>query len=115
MNKQKKTNEKIVDCSKDKIDGLEVSAIATKIWNDRIIAQIRIKKEREDSIIKRAVALFEILDIGLKALGTSDKLYRWLTSPNRVLGNKIPLKMMIDDKAELVRDELIRIGHGLFA
>lgn len=115
MNKQKKSKRKKVCCKKDKIDGLEVSTIAGKIWNDRMIERIRRMKQQENEVRKRAIALFEIMDMGQKALGNGDNLFRWLTTSNRALGNKIPLKMMIAGDAELVRDELIRIEYGVFA
>jgi uncharacterized protein (DUF2384 family) len=114
MNKQKSSKRKDVNRGKDKIDGLEVSAAAGRIWNDRIIEEIRRNKQRENEVRKRALALYEIMDIGPKALGGKNKLFAWLISPNMALGGKIPLKLMIDDQAELVSDELIRIEHGVF-
>jgi len=115
MSKPKKTKRKKGNCYKDKIDRSEISAIAIKKWNDQLTERLKRNKQREDKIKKRAVALFEIMDIGPKALGNRDKLLWWLTTPNRALGDKIPLTLMIADKAEFVRDELLRIERGIFA
>ena len=49
-------------------------------------------------------------------LGTPEKAQRWLQTPSRALGGEIPLRLLDTDiGAEIVREELGRIDHGVFA
>lgn len=51
-----------------------------------------------------------------EAFGNRDKASRWLRKPNRILKNAVPLELLrTSTGTELVREELIRIQHGIYA
>lgn len=50
------------------------------------------------------------------AFANSEKARRWLRTPSRPLGHAVPLqKLRTSAGADLVREELVRIRHGIFA
>jgi putative toxin-antitoxin system antitoxin component (TIGR02293 family) len=50
------------------------------------------------------------------AFANPEKARRWLRTPSRPLGHAVPLqKLRTSAGADLVREELVRIRHGIFA
>jgi uncharacterized protein (DUF2384 family) len=50
-----------------------------------------------------------------EAFRNRDKAYRWLRKRNRVLDGAVPLELLKTSAgADLVREELVRIQHGIY-
>lgn len=48
--------------------------------------------------------------------GSLNNFKRWLAAPNVALGGKVPSEILnLKDGVQLIRDELGRIEHGVFA
>jgi putative toxin-antitoxin system antitoxin component (TIGR02293 family) len=80
-----------------------------------LVAQLqnhqRIELPEKD--VARIVDIFEFAD---QVFGNRQKAQRWLREPCRAMDNVVPLDLLQSSEgAELVRDELLRIEHGIYA
>jgi putative toxin-antitoxin system antitoxin component (TIGR02293 family) len=74
--------------------------------------QRRLHPDESDRVLRLALALTEAEE----TLGSREKATRWLARPNRALGGESPEALLATEYgARLVRDELNRIEHGVFA
>jgi putative toxin-antitoxin system antitoxin component (TIGR02293 family) len=61
---------------------------------------------------ERVLAIFAYAD---RVFGRREKAQRWLREPCRAISNVVPLDLLDSDAgAQLVKDELIRIEHGIY-
>lgn len=52
----------------------------------------------------------------MEVLGTIDKARAWLKTPNRALGNEVPLSLMdTDTGSRQVEEVLLRLNYGIFS
>jgi len=68
------------------------------------------------SISEKVIALMDIYRFGYEVFGDRDKFNKWVMSPNRSLGNRIPLAVMdtvfgMDE----VKSIIGRIKHGVYS
>jgi hypothetical protein len=65
---------------------------------------------------KDASRILEIFEFADKVFGNRVKAQHWLREPCRAIDNVVPLDLLESDAgAELVKDELLRIEHGIYA
>jgi len=61
-------------------------------------------------------ALSSLYKYGIEVFGNEEKFTTWLETKNLVLDGKKPKEMLDSNfNINLVRDELVRIEHGIFA
>lgn len=111
---------KVADSYKNAIDKLEATVAETrnlqkKYFNELKQLLIRKKITVHALSMQESVALLEVFKSGPGVFESKDKFLRWLNYPNISLGGKTPLKLMLSNKAKLVRDELLRIENGIFS
>ena len=72
----------------------------------------RLRPEESDRVLRLALVIADAEDV----LGSREKAQRWLSKPSRALANKTPESLLATEYgAQLVREELSRIEHGVFA
>jgi putative toxin-antitoxin system antitoxin component (TIGR02293 family) len=70
------------------------------------------KIELSEKDAERVLAIFEHAD---EVFGNRRKAQRWLHEPCRAIDNIIPLDLLESDAgSEIVREELVRIEHGIY-
>ncbi|RZL17538.1 MAG: DUF2384 domain-containing protein [Pedobacter sp.] len=78
------------------------------------------KKQGNDtfstSISEKVIALMDIYRFGYEVFGAQNKFNKWVQTPNRALGNRIPLEVM-DTFFGMreVTDIIGRIQHGVYS
>lgn len=85
--------------------------------NRRTLERYRKEKKKLDTAkSERLLQISIIINTGLQVFGDADKLFSWLKTESLALGNVKP-KDLLDTNfgISLVRDELTRIEHGIFA
>ncbi len=87
--------------------GLAKRTLARRVQNRQ-----RLSVNESELVLRLARGIVEATAV----LGTLKKAQQWLQSPSRALGGEIPLRLLDTDVgAEVVREELGRIEHGVFA
>jgi putative toxin-antitoxin system antitoxin component (TIGR02293 family) len=72
----------------------------------------RLQPEESDRVLRLALVISDADEV----LGSREKAQRWLSKPNRALGGETPESLLATEYgAQLVREELSRIEHGVFA
>jgi putative toxin-antitoxin system antitoxin component (TIGR02293 family) len=72
----------------------------------------RLNPDESDRVLRLALVIAEADDV----LGSREKTQRWLSKPSRALGGQTPESLLVTEYgAQLVREELSRIEHGVFA
>jgi len=71
-----------------------------------------LRKDESEKVMRLARIALRAEEV----LGSMEKAYRWLGTPNRALGGKKPFEMLdVDLGAEKVSDTLGRIEHGVYS
>lgn len=85
--------------------------------SERTIQRYRREKKRFDSTrSERLLLIMLLLKKGVDVFGSSDNFITWLNSKNISLGGIKPIKMLDNTfGVNLIKDELIRIEHGVLA
>lgn len=83
---------------------------------ERTIQRYRPHQHFNRVVSEHILQLAEILAYGTAVFGDREKFLRWLRIPNAALGHRTPFELL-DSRfgAEIIRDELGRIEHGVFA
>ncbi len=83
---------------------------------ERTIQRYRSHQHFNRVVSEHILQLAEIVAHGTEVFGDREKFLRWLRIPNVALGNRIPFELL-DSRfgADMIRDELGRIEHGVFA
>ena len=83
---------------------------------ERTIQRYRPHQHFNRVVSEHILQLAEIIAHGTEVFGDREKFLRWLRIPNVTLGNRTPFELL-DSRfgAEVIRDELGRIEHGVFA
>jgi putative toxin-antitoxin system antitoxin component (TIGR02293 family) len=64
----------------------------------------------------RLARIIRVVAIATETLGDPDKASKWLRRPNRALGNRVPLELLVTTTgARLVEDVLGRISTGVYS
>ena len=72
----------------------------------------RLQPEESDRVLRLAIVIAEAEEV----LGSREKAQRWLSKPSRALGGETPESLLATEYgAQLVREELSRIEHGVLA
>ncbi len=85
--------------------------------SERTIQRYRKEKKRFDSTrSERLLLIMLLLKKGVDVFGSPDNFITWLNSKNISLGGIKPIKMLDNTfGVNLIKDELIRIEHGVLA
>lgn len=63
----------------------------------------------------RLARIARVNAVALEQFGSAEKGGRWLRKPNRALGGRIPLELLVTGEgARVVEETIMRIAHGLF-
>lgn len=93
-------------------DEVDQIVIPRRTLSHRRANERRLTLDESDRLLRiaRVTAEAEI------AFANPEKGHRWLRKPSRPLGDAVPLQMLrTGTGADLVREELVRIQHGIFA
>ncbi len=65
---------------------------------------------------EKVVEIVLLLDKGVEVFGKPENFFAWINSPNTALGGIKPVELL-DSRfgVELIKDELLRIEHGVLA
>lgn len=105
---------------KDRRYGLAVPKAATRILQDETFTEFerRVMEQRNAERTRvlpvHEAALLEVFKLGPGVFESKDKFISWLNRESVPLGGKTPLKLLLSKKAQLVRDELLRIEYGVY-
>jgi putative toxin-antitoxin system antitoxin component (TIGR02293 family) len=90
----------------------EPLGLAKRTIARRVQSRQRLSRNESELVLRLARGIVEATAV----LGTLKKAQHWLQSPSRALGGAVPLQLLDTDVgAEVVREELGRIEHGVFA
>lgn len=93
-------------------DEVDQIVIPRRTLSHRRAHERRLTADESDRLLRIARVTAEAED----AFANVEKAHRWLRKPSRPLGHAIPLQMLrTSTGADLVREELVRIQHGIFA
>ncbi len=74
------------------------------------------KKVFSPEVSERIYALTILYRLGIDVFSDKDIFTGWLRKPNQAIGGSIPFDLLGSNLGmDIVRDELLRIEHGLFA
>lgn len=63
----------------------------------------------------RLARIARVNAVALEQFGSGEKGGRWLRKPNRALGGRVPLELLVTGEgARVVEETIMRIAHGLF-
>ena len=96
---------------------LNITAMATRYLQDQYFAELEKAVEKQSQsdrtrLVPNEIALLEVMKRGPKIIGSRDKFILWLNHSSIPLGRKVPLKLLLSNKAQMILDELGRIEHG---
>jgi putative toxin-antitoxin system antitoxin component (TIGR02293 family) len=91
----------------------------SKILNvsDRTMQRYKREKKRFDSIHSERLLLIMLLfKKGVEVFGSTDNFIKWVNSENMSLGGVKPMNMLDNSfGVNMIKDELVRIEHGVLA
>lgn len=91
----------------------------SKILNvsERTMQRYKKEKKRFDSIHSERLLLIELLlKKGIEVFSNTDNFIKWLNSENIALGGVKPMNMLDNSfGVNMIKDELVRIEHGVLA
>lgn len=74
------------------------------------------KKSFSPEVSERIYALSILYRLGIDVFNDKEIFTQWLRKPNQAIGGSIPFELLGSNLGmDIVRDELLRIEHGLFA
>ena len=92
-------------------DEVDQIVIPRRTLNHRKAHERRLTLDQSDRLLRIARVTAE----AESAFANAEKAHRWLRKPSRPLGHAVPLQMLrTSTGADLVREELVRIQHGIF-
>jgi putative toxin-antitoxin system antitoxin component (TIGR02293 family) len=104
------------------IDAVVHSGILSADEADRLVIGRRVlaaRKGRELDLTReesdRLARIARVNAVALEQFGSAEKAGRWLRKPNRALGGRVPLELLVTGEgARVVEETIMRLAHGLF-
>jgi putative toxin-antitoxin system antitoxin component (TIGR02293 family) len=85
--------------------------IARRVLAARKARGLDLTREESDRLARIA----RVNAVALEQFGSAEKAGRWLRKPNRALGGRVPLELLLTGEgARVVEETIMRIAHGLF-
>lgn len=115
---------RIIDASKKGVSSVQLKNLLTEIGlNMKELSEIlpvsysslSKKKSFSPEVSERIYALSILYRMGMDVFNDRSIFTSWLRKPNQALGGAIPFELLGSNLGmDIVRDELLRIEHGLF-
>jgi putative toxin-antitoxin system antitoxin component (TIGR02293 family) len=83
--------------------------------SERTVQREKKKGTFNPLISERLIVLADLFSRGEEVFGSSEKFREWMHSSNHALG-EVPMRLLDTSPGiEMIRDELVRIEHGVFS
>ena len=97
--------------------GLSVSQLAELVpVSERTIARHKPDETFGRNVSEHLLQIAEMIAWGMQVFESREKLLGWLNFPNQALAGKAPMSLLASRfGTEMVKEELCRIEHGVYA